>query len=83
MTRHLRSPAHQALLQALTEIRRAQGLTQQQLADRLERPQSFVAKIEGGERRLEIVEAVELALALGVSPDRITAPILESLSRRT
>ena len=79
MTRNLRSSGHQALMEALAALRREQGLTQQQLAARLRRPQSFVAKIEGGERRLEVVEAVEVALALGVAPDRLTDPILRSL----
>ena len=44
------------------------GLTQQQVADRLGRPQSFVAKVEGCERRLDVVEFVNLCRALGVDP---------------
>ena len=40
--------------------RKAAGLTQHALARRLGRPQSFVAKYEGGERRLDVVEFVLL-----------------------
>ena len=52
----------------LVEYRRAAGLTQAAVAARLERPQSFVAKIESGERRVDVVELVELALAVGFDP---------------
>lgn len=51
---------YRALLAALVEAREAAGLTQQQVADRLGRPQSFVSKIENGERRLDVIEFVEL-----------------------
>lgn len=72
MVRSLRSPGHLALMRALIEARKAQGVSQQRLADRLDRPQSFVAKVETGERRLDVVEFAEWALALGVD----TAPVM-------
>jgi transcriptional regulator with XRE-family HTH domain len=37
------------------------GLTQVEVANRLKRPQSFVSKIESGERRVDVVELSELA----------------------
>jgi len=43
--------------------RKAAGLTQQALALRLKKPQSFVAKYEGGERRLDVVEFITVARA--------------------
>ena len=36
------------------------GLTQVEVARRLNRPQSFVSKIESGERRVDVVDVVEL-----------------------
>ena len=39
-------------------------LTQQELAERLKKPQSFVAKYEGGERRLDVIELQEIAKIL-------------------
>jgi transcriptional regulator with XRE-family HTH domain len=50
---------------ALKQARLDAGLTQTELADRLERPQSFVAKYENGERRVEVVEFVQIVRAIG------------------
>lgn len=51
--------------------RKSAGLTQHALARRLGRPQSFVAKYEGGERRLDIVEFVAIIRAIGGDPVRL------------
>jgi transcriptional regulator with XRE-family HTH domain len=53
--------------------RKAAGLTQQALALRLKKPQSFVAKYEGGERRLDVVEFVAIARILGADPVKLIA----------
>lgn len=68
MGRTLRSPGHLALMAALKQARLDAGLTQTELAERLKRPQSFVAKYENGERRVEVVELVEIATAMGSDP---------------
>lgn len=68
MARSLRTPGHRALMQVLIETRREAGITQQELADRLNRPQSYVAKVETGERRLDVVEFIEWAEGIGASP---------------
>jgi transcriptional regulator with XRE-family HTH domain len=68
MARSLRTPGHRALLQVLVAARREMGLTQQALAECLGRPQSYVAKVETGERRLDVVELIEWAACLGKSP---------------
>jgi len=68
MTKSLRSPRQIQLQKRLAEARAKAGLTQMQLADKLHRPQSFVAKYEGGERRIDVVEFCEIAAALGADP---------------
>ena len=50
------------------EMRIAAGLTQAALATRLDRPRSFVAKYEGGERRVDVIEFIEIAGAIGFDP---------------
>ena len=55
-------------LQRLVSARRGAGLTQQDLATRINRPQSFVSKYERGERRLDVLEFVMVCHALSVDP---------------
>ena len=62
----------------LVEARKDAGLTQVQVAKRLRRPQSFVSKYEGGERRLDVVEFLEVAKALRVD----AANFVRRLDRR-
>jgi len=55
------SPQQQVLQVMLRDARKLAGLTQYDLADRLGRPQSFVAKYEGGDRMLDAgVDACKL-----------------------
>ena len=75
MPRSRRSPRHQVLQALLTQGRVAAGLTQVELAARLRRPQSFVSKYEGGERRLDVVEFVEVTQAIGCDPAGIIAAV--------
>lgn len=64
----LRSRGHRALLAVLVEVRRKAGLTQTQLAGRLRWPQSRVAKVEVGERRIDPVECAAWAKGCGMTP---------------
>jgi len=68
MSKSIRSPEHLALRELLIAARKSAGLTQQEVAERLRRPQSFVAKYEGGERRLDVVEFLAIARVLGRDP---------------
>lgn len=66
LAKSLRSRRHRALLAVLVGSRKEAGLTQRQVATKWKRPQSTVAAIESGERRLDVVEFFELASVLGV-----------------
>ena len=59
---------YEAFLHQLVSARREAGLTQQDLATRINRPQSFVSKYERGERRLDVLEFVIVCQVLSVSP---------------
>jgi len=65
MEKSLYSKRHKLLVEFLREARKNAGLTQQEVADRLRKPQSFVAKYENGERRLDFVEMIDVAGVLG------------------
>jgi transcriptional regulator with XRE-family HTH domain len=67
-TKTLRRPEHKALMAVIGATRREAGLTQRELGKRLHKPHSYVAKIENGERRLDVVEFVEIAEALQIKP---------------
>ncbi|OGS01260.1 MAG: transcriptional regulator [Elusimicrobia bacterium RIFCSPLOWO2_12_FULL_59_9] len=64
-----RTPRYQKLLKRLKAVRRDNGITQEELARRLGKPQSFVSKYENGERRLDVAEYLEIASALGINVD--------------
>jgi transcriptional regulator with XRE-family HTH domain len=69
------SPTYRAAIAVLKGARHRAGLTQQALAERLGRPQSFVAKFERGERRIDVAEFIEIAEAIEASPVRLFAAI--------
>lgn len=68
MTKSIHSRRQAALIRCLVDARNEAGLTQQVVADQLGKPQSFVAKYENGERRLDVVEFIQIADVLGTDP---------------
>lgn len=77
MPKSLRTPQQRQLQELLITVRKAKHLTQATVAERLGRPQSFVAKYEGGERRLDIVEFIEVARALETDPRELLGCLLQ------
>ncbi|MBW7909507.1 MAG: helix-turn-helix transcriptional regulator [Kiritimatiellae bacterium] len=66
----LGSKRHKALIDLLIERREAAGMTQADLADRLGEYQSFVARLESGQRRIDVVEFLNIAEVLGFDPTK-------------
>lgn len=64
MPKTIFSGANQAVVAVIRQARLDAGLTQAQLAARLGRDQSHVSLIEGSQRRLDVVEFIDLARAL-------------------
>ncbi len=71
MKKHLRTQRHRALCETIAKAREKAGLTQRELAAKLGRSNSFVWKIEAGERRVDVLEFLDIADALGVSPTQL------------
>jgi transcriptional regulator with XRE-family HTH domain len=65
-----------ALCALMVAARKQAGLTQHELARRLKRPQSFVAKYEGGERRIDVVEFVTIVRAIGADPLKLLRDLI-------
>jgi transcriptional regulator with XRE-family HTH domain len=59
---------HAALVALLIAQRQRAGLRQEDVAARLRQHQSFVARIESGQRRIDVVEFIALAEAIGFDP---------------
>lgn len=85
MQKSLRTPRQILLQSLLVEARKAKGLTQAELATALGKPQSFVAKYENGERRIDVIEFVDITAVLGVPTADLLARIepVAGTSRRS
>ena len=71
MQKSLKSPEYERLIALLVAVRKKAEIRQQALAKKLGRPQSFVAKYEGGERRIDVVEFISIVRAVGGDPVRL------------
>ena len=82
MTRSVFLNAYDTMLRSLVSARKEAGLTQIALAAALNRPQSFVSKFENGDRRIDMVEFLQICRALNADPLAIVATISASLSEQ-
>jgi len=69
------SEDYQLIIKALRAGRLAKGMTQAELAKALGKPQSFVAKVENGERRLDVVEFVRFCRLVSLDPASILSKL--------
>lgn len=85
MAHPLHEPRYQRIAALLTELRKARGLLQQDVADQLGRPQGFVSKVESGSRRLDVIELLDFLHVLEADPhefiDRLLEQPMSSLPR--
>ena len=63
----------------LAAARRRANVTQQELAARLDKPQSFVSEYERGQRRVDVVELLVISRALGLEPLVVFAEIAKTV----
>ena len=66
MASSLRDPRDRRIIDRLKVARIAAGLSQQELADNLGKPQSYIAKIEGYERHLDVLEFLLIGRCVGL-----------------
>ena len=79
LTKSLYTAEWEILLKTLKNVREQQGWTQQQLARKLGRPQSLVAKIEAGERKLDVCQFIDYMRILEADPVAVMRRIMKSI----
>ena len=77
----VRPKDHRFVGKALADVRDRANVTQQELATRLGKPQSFVSAYERGQRRIDILEFLRITDALRADPRQIFSSILERRAR--
>lgn len=70
---------HAKLVSALVEARKKSGLTQEELADRIGRDQTFISLIERGQRRVDVVEFIGIARAMDLDPADLFSEVMRRL----
>jgi transcriptional regulator with XRE-family HTH domain len=78
MAKTIHSERDRQFRELLKARRKAAGLTQTVVAQRLGKPPSYVAKYEGGDRRLDVLEFLDVAAAIGFDP----AGVIRAMRRK-
>ncbi len=77
MHKSIYSPQYQAVTQRLRELREGAGMTQRDLAQKLNVPRSTVARIELGERRVDLLEFYRVLVILEADPRREMGALID------
>ena len=75
MDKTLVTERHQRLIALIIEAREKSGMTQTELADALGEYQSFVARLESGQRRLDVIEFIKLAEVLDFDANKVITEV--------
>src|SRR5258708_40037263 len=79
LDKSVHSEGQSAFSELMIKARKSARLTQHELAKRLHKPQSFVAKYEGGERRIDVVEFVTVCQASGADPAKLLKTMIKAI----
>jgi hypothetical protein len=75
VTKSVFTRRYQRFLTLLIGVRERQGLSQHQLVKKLKKPQSYVSKYERAERRLDVIEFLDLSYILEVDACKLIRKI--------
>lgn len=79
MPKSVFSDGYKSLLEVLVAARKEAGVTQVELAKRLNKPQPFISYVERGERRVDLIEFCAIAAAMGYEPEFLFQRVLSAL----
>ncbi len=71
------SPRRTKLAELLAQQRLKKGMTQAEVARALKRYQPFIANIESGQRRVDVVELLELAEVIGLDVSKLIRELMK------
>lgn len=77
----LYTPRYEALRQQLQAVRIKAQLTQADLAQRMHKSQSYISKVENGERYIDLMEFIDWCEICRAAPNRILHKIMKSSAR--
>ena len=80
MEKSLHSQGYMAMLRLLRKTRQSVGVTQEELATRLDETQTFISKCERGERRIDVIELRKFCEALGIPLSKFVRDLERVLS---
>lgn len=78
MKKSITSLNNKILIDILRKERISKGVNQEELGKRLDKPQSFISKIETGERRLDLIEFVTIIKKLDADPINVFGKFLDN-----
>lgn len=81
MSRSMFSKDYRILIRLMADMRKEVGKTQVDIATALGKPQSFISKIENGERRMDLIEMIAIADVFGVEPQKILERLENAIQR--
>lgn len=81
MTSTISTKAHKRLIALLIEGRQRAGLRQAQVAKLLGRSQTWIARVESGYRRIDVIEFYRMAKLFRINPKRLVGRIWRLLGR--
>ncbi len=71
MTASVFSEKYIQFRELLISYRKNKSITQIELAEKLGKPQSYISKYESGERRIDVIEFIEICEALQIDPNTV------------
>lgn len=79
MSKSIFDGAHAQLIEIMLAARRRSGLTQAEVAAKVGKDQTFISLIERSQRRVDVLEFIALARAMGEDPQRLFAEVIATI----
>jgi transcriptional regulator with XRE-family HTH domain len=78
MVETIRTKRHKQLVETIIAARKQADIRQVPLAKKLKRSQTWIARVESGERRIDVIEFLDLAEAIGFDAEAVIATLLRT-----